>query len=159
MTLFECLKQALKSVFKFDASNYLKITIARDEINIAKTPERTTPTQRLSQYSIPANDVAEIEESNLNGYSALVVTVKASYDPNATAGVKVRWLYSPDGENFDSPEDADNQGNYEELTFSAGATRQRTILIPIFTNNIKIQIINLDSNYSVVVDAWTLLLR
>ena len=89
----------------------------------------------------------------------MLVIVKATYDANATAGVRVRWLYSPDGTNYDSPEDAENQGNYKDLTFAAGATRQRTVLIPILTDNIRVQIVNLDSSYSVSVDVWSLKLR
>jgi len=69
------------------------------------------------------------------------------------------YLYSPDGTNYDSPEDAEDAGNYEDLTFSAGATRQRTILVPIFTDDIRIQIVNLDGSYAVTVSAWTLPMR
>ena len=137
MSLYEAFKQALKSL----------------------KPTRTSPTQDLSAYTIDAGGVAEITKSGLNGYSAIIVTVKATYDANATAGVRVRWLYSPDGSNYDSVEDAEDQGNYEDLTFSAGATRQRTVLIPILCDNVKIQIVNLDTSYAVTVDAWTLLMR
>jgi len=216
MSLYESYKQALRAIFRFDNNNNLKITIAGDEVNIAKEdtvsaikaqtdklqfdtnnflrialasdevnlakestlssmlsqldiklselrdalkPARTSPTQDLSAHTIEAGSTAEITKSGLNGYSAIVAIVKATYDPSATAGVRVRWLYSPDGSNFDSPEDAENQGNYEDLTFSAGATRQRTILIPILCDNVKIQIVNLDTSYAVTVDAWTLLMR
>ena len=133
----------------------IKLSALRDALK----PARTAPTQELSAYSIAAGGVAEIVKTGLNGYSAIVVTVRATYDANATAGVRVRWLYSPDGQNFDSPEDAEAQGNYEDLTFSAGATRQRTILIPILADNVKIQVVNLDTAYAVTVDVWTLLLR
>jgi len=122
-------------------------------------PTRIAPTQDLSAVSIAAEGVQNIDKSGLNGYSALVVIVKATYDPSATKGVRVRWLYSPDGTNFDSPEDAEDQGNYKDLTFEAGATRQRTVLIPILTDNIRVQIVNLDSSYSVSVDVWSLKLR
>jgi len=125
----------------------------------ALRPVRTTPTQDLAGVEIEGGGVQEIDKSGLNGYSGLVVTVKATYDPSATAGVRVRWLYSPDGTNYDSPEDAEDQRNYEDLTFSAGATRQRTVLIPILTDNIRVQIVNLDSSYSVSVDVWSLKMR
>ena len=122
-------------------------------------PKRTAPIQDLSAVSIAGSGVQNIDKSGLNGYSALLVIVKATYDANATAGVRVRWLYSPDGTNYDSPEDAEDQGNYEDLTFSAGATRQRTVLIPVLTDNIRVQIVNLDSNYAVSIDVWSLKLR
>jgi len=122
-------------------------------------PRRTKPVKKLSGASIAGGGVAEIDFSDLEGYSAIIIAFKATYDPSATAGVRVRWLYSPDGTNYDSPEDAEDQGNYENLTFSAGATRQRTILIPILAPNVKVQIVNLDSAYAVTVDAWGWLLR
>lgn len=118
-------------------------------------PIRAKPTRELSEVSIVGGGVRNIDKSGLDGYSALMVIVRAKYDASATAGVRVRWLYSPDGTNFDSPEDAEDQGNYEDLTFSAGKTRQRTVLVPIFTDNIRVQIVNLDSSYAVTVDAWT----
>lgn len=125
----------------------------------ALKPTRATPTKVLSAQSIPASDKAEFVISNGDGYSAVVVTVKAAYGASATAGVRVRWLYSPDGTNFDSVEDAEAEGNYVDLSFVAGATRQRTILIPIFADNVKVQIVNLDATYSVTVDVWSSLLR
>ena len=121
----------------------------------ALKPDRSAPTRDLSAYSLAGGATKNIDKSGLSGWSALVVTVRATYDSNATAGVRVRWLYSPDGTNYDSPEDAEEQGNYEDLSFEAGKTRQRTILIPIYTDNIRVQIVNLDSSYAVTVDAWT----
>jgi len=123
------------------------------------TPTRATPEQILSSQSIAAGETAEFTINDTDGYSAIVVTVKATYDASATAGVRVRWLYSPDGTNFDTVEDAEAQGNYEDLSFAAGGTRQRTILIPIFSPYVKVQVVNLDTSYAVTVDAWSTLMR
>lgn len=122
-------------------------------------PARSAPTQDLSSHTIAGGGAAEIVKTDLDGWSALIVTVRATYDAAATAGVRVRWLYSPDGANYDSPEDAEAQGSYEDLTFSAGVTRQRTVLAPILQPYVKVQIVNLDTTQSVTVDAWTTLLR
>ena len=162
-TLEELIKSALSGasgdrsikVILIDSSGNVVSDITLSEHKDALKPTRATPTQDLSSQSITAGGVQDIDKSGLDGYSALVVIVKATYNGSATQGVRVRWLYSPDGTNYDSPEDAENAGNYEDLTFSAGATRQRTILIPIFTDNIRVQIVNLDSSYSVTVDVWT----
>jgi len=135
------------------------IDVALSSLRDALKPTRATPTKDLDAVSIAAGGTEEITKSGLNGYSALIVIVRATYDASASAGVRVRWLYSPDGTNYDSPEDAEDQGNYEDLTFSAGATRQRTVLIPILTDPIRIQIVNKDTSYSVVVDAWSVKLR
>ena len=142
-----------------DFAKLQNLDVKLSEHRDALKPSRSAPVQELSGQSIAASGVAEITKTNLDGWSAIVVTVKATYDANATAGVRVRWLYSADGVNFDSPEDAEDQGNYEDLTFSAGATRQRTIVVPIFQPHVKIQIVNLDTDYAVTVDVWTTLMR
>ena len=87
-------------------------------------------------------------------YPAGIVTVSATYDSSATSGVRIRWLYSPDNSLYDSPEDAEDEGNYKDLTFSAGETRTRTIIIPYLQPYVKVQIVNLDSSYSVTVDCY-----
>jgi len=120
--------------------------------------ERTEPERVLSAQTIDAASLAEFTVSG-EGYSAVVVTVRATYDASATAGVRVRWLYSPDNSNFDSPEDAEDAGNYADLTFSAGATRQRTVLIPLLQKYTKVQIVNQDADYAVTVSAWKVLIR
>ena len=120
--------------------------------------ERTEPERVLSAQTIDAASLAEFTVSG-EGYSAVVVTVRATYDASATSGVRVRWLYSPDNSNFDSPEDAEDAGNYADLTFSAGATRQRTVLIPLLQKYTKVQIVNQDADYAVTVSAWKVLIR
>lgn len=129
------------------------------EIVSSYLPVRSTTIQDLSTMSIDASGIQNVDKSGLEGYSAIIVTVKATYNSAATAGVRIRWLYSPDGTNYDSTEDAEDQGNYEDLTFSAGATRQRTVLIPALTDYVRIQIVNLDTSVSVMVDVWSLLFK
>ena len=156
ITIADLLYQAQAKI-TYAVYNTLKISLL--EHRDALKPDRSTPTQELSSHELSASGVAEIIKSNLSGWSTIVVTVRATYNANATNGVRVRWLFSPDGTNYDSVEDAEAEGNYVDLTFSAGETRQRTILLPILTPYVKIQIVNLDSSYSVVVDVWTILMR
>ena len=120
--------------------------------------ERTEPERVLSAQTIDAASLAEFTVSG-EGYSAVIVTVRATYDASATSGVRVRWLYSSDNTNFDSSADAEDAGNYADLTFSAGATRQRTVLIPILQKYTKVQIVNQDASKAVVVDVWKALMR
>jgi len=120
--------------------------------------ERTEPERVLSAQTIDAASASEFVVRG-EGYSAVIVTVRATYDASATSGVRVRWLYSPDNTNFDSPEDAEDAGNYTDLTFSAGATRQRTVLIPLLQKYTKVQIVNQDASKAVVIDAWKVLMR
>jgi len=142
-----------------DSAGNVISDISLSALRDALKPTRTAPEQVLSNQSISAGDKAEFTVSDTDGYSAIAVTIRASYDSSATKGIRVRWLYSPDGTNFDSEEDAEDQGNYEDLTFSAGETRQRTVLIPIFQPHVKVQVVNLDSSYPVTVDVWKTLLR
>ena len=136
----------------------------RDQLLVLKDalkPTRTAPIQELSSKSIIGGGTAEfvVVNTETDGFSALAVTVKATYDASATAGVRVRWLYSPDGINFDSIEDAEASGNYEDLSFDAGATRIKTILVPIFMPYVKVQVVNLDISARATVDAWRTLMR
>jgi len=140
---------------------FSELDLSLTELRDALKPTRTTPVQELSSQSIIGGGTAEftVDNTETEGFSALVVTVKATYDASATAGVRVRWLYSPDGSNFDSVEDAEDASNYEDLSFTVGATRQRTVLIPLLQPYVKVQVVNLDSSYAVTVDAWRTLLR
>ena len=120
--------------------------------------ERTEPERVLSAQTIDAASASEFVVRG-EGYSAVVVTVRATYDASATSGVRVRWLYSPDNTNFDSVEDAEDAGYYKDLTFAAGETRQRTVTIPLLQKYTKVQIVNLDGSASVTVDVWKTLMR
>jgi len=122
-------------------------------------PTRSTPVQVLSGETISPSDAAEFTVSDTDGYSAVVVTVKATYDASATAGIRVRWLYSPNGSDYDSEDAAEAEGQYKDLTFDSNSTKIETVLIPIFQPYVKIQIVNKDTSYSVTVDAWKTLLR
>ena len=141
------------------SSDFANLDIAFSSLRDALKPVRTAPIQVLSAKSIAANSTENIDESGLDGYSAIILIVKATYDASATAGVRVRWLYSPNGSNFDSTEDAEDAGDYEDMTFSAGATRQRTFLVPVFTDDLRVQIVNQDASKAVTVDAWKILLH
>ena len=122
-------------------------------------PIRSNPEPVLSSETIDANDLSEFTVSDSDGYSAVVVTVKAAYHASATQGVRVRWLYSPNGSDFDSEDAAEAEGQYNDITFTAGATKVETVLIPLFQPYVKVQIVNKDTSYSVTVDAWKTLLR
>jgi hypothetical protein len=135
------------------------ITVFPTSASEALKPSRSAPTQDLSNYSLAGGATVNIDKSGLDGWSAIALILSIAYNASAATGIRVRWLYSPDGTNFDSPEEADSQGNYYEPTFSAGATRQTTILVPIFTPNVRITTTNKDSTYAHTLNVWTLLMR
>jgi len=120
---------------------------------------RGTPSKDLDSYTLDPGATAEIVKGDLDGWAGLTVTVRATYSADASNGVRVRWMFSPDGTNFDTPEDAEAEGNYVDLTFSPGATRQRTVMISIVAPHVKIHVVNLDPSYSVTVSAWTIPVR
>ena len=129
-----------------------------DAINGLK-PARKLIDYTVKQQTIAPNSYIEFAKRAEDGWGALVIVVKVAYSANASAGVKIRWLYSPDGSNFDSPEEADNQGNYYGMTYGAGVVRQTTVVVPLLTPFVKIQIFNQDASNSVVVDVWTVEVR
>jgi len=127
--------------------------------SIKTTPEvivnsdKSRPIKVFDSQSLSPSEIAQY--TAISGhYSAGIVTVSATYDSSATSGVRIRWLYSPNGSLFDSPEDAINEGNYKDLTFSAGETRTRTIIIPFLQPYVRVQIVNLDSSCSVTIDCY-----
>jgi len=129
-----------------------------DAINGLK-PARKLIDYTVKQQTIAPGSAIEFMMRAVDGWGAVVVVVKVAYPANASAGVKIRWLYSPDGSNFDSIEEADNQGNYYNMTYGAGAVRQTTVVVPLLTPFVKIQIFNQDASNPVVVDVWTVEVR
>jgi len=123
------------------------------------TPSRSTATLDLSNYSLAGGGSVNVVKNAGSGWSALVATIRVTYTSAATAGVRVVWLYSPDGTNFDTIDDAVAQGNYYDLSFAAGATSQATVLIPLLTPYVQILIINKDSTNAATVSLWTLFIR
>ncbi|MEM0096135.1 MAG: hypothetical protein QW660_05820 [Candidatus Bathyarchaeia archaeon] len=122
-------------------------------------PVREETAKVFDSKSIAGNSIEEFTIMSTSKHSALLITARASYDVNATAGVRIRWLYSQDGVSFDSSEDAEEAGNYADLTFAAGATRQGTTLIPLFTPYVKVQLVNKDTDHPVTVTVWRTMLR
>ena len=122
-------------------------------------PVREGTAKVFDSKSIAGNSLEEFEITSRDKHSALLITAKASYNVNASAGVRIRWLYSQDGASFDSPEDAEEAGNYGDLTFAAGSTRQGTTLIPLFTPYVKVQVVNKDADHPVTVTVWKTMLR
>jgi hypothetical protein len=143
-----------------ELSSYVKnLDIALSALRDALKPARSPVIQDLSNYSLVGGGSVSINKTGLDGWSALVAIVRVSYNASATAGVRVRWLYSPDGTNYDSVEEADAQGNYYDPTFVAGATRQVTLLVPILTPYVRVGIYNKDATYTQTLNVWTLTMR
>jgi len=109
----------------------------------------------LSDALIGAGKTESVDVGPIMDRSGFLLTVKASYHTAATKGVRVRFLFSPDGANYDTPEDADAEGNYMEPTFAAGAVRQKSVIVAYASPYVKLSVTNLDAIYPVVVSLWT----
>jgi hypothetical protein len=137
--------------------------IPLDDLKIALrsevAPIREETVKVLDGEVVDPGGMAEFTVESFSRHSAVVVSVRASYHESATAGVRVRWLYSADNLSFDSVEDAELAGNYEDLSFAAGEVRQRTVLIPLFKPYVKIQIVNRDTSYPATISCWKTMLR
>jgi len=123
-------------------------------------------TQELSSYSLAAGGSVDKDIGSITDRTAIIVTVKASFNASATAGVRLYWLYSPDGTNFDDETSAEAEGNYADIGYDkdknfvgAGKTMQKTVIIPYVTPYIRLRLKNLDSSYAVTVDMWRTLLK
>jgi hypothetical protein len=110
--------------------------------------------KELDNVTVAAGGSVDVDVATDGLYSGMLVTCRAKYDPAATAGVRVRCLYGFDGVNFDTPEDADAEGNYFEPSFSAGATRQRSVIFPLLTPYVRIRVTNLDTARPVTISLW-----
>ena len=144
---------------RLDISLSSRLDISLSSLRDSLKPDRSSPSRDLSSETIASGSTTEVIKSGLGGYSAIICSVRPTYDASATAGVRVRWLYSPDGTNYDTTDGAENEGYYQDLTFTAGTTVQETVIIPVLAPYTKIQIVNLDSSVSVTVDEWSWLLR
>jgi len=111
--------------------------------------------QRLAAASVAPGPPTNIDIGPVANRTGMLVILRCTYDALATAGVRLRYLYSPNGTDFDSPEDADAEGNYFEPTFAAGAARQRSVVIPFLSPYVRLAVTNLDGTYAVTCDLWT----
>jgi len=103
----------------------------------------TDPTNHLSNYTLPGGGSVTIDV-DLAQYYMVAVVVDVTYGASATAGIRVRMLYSDNQYNYDSPEEADNMGRYYDLTFAPGANRRATITFPVLALWGRVMISNKD---------------
>jgi len=123
----------------FDANNFLKVATQADKVT----------QQPLSAVSIAAASTQNADIVVPTGRSGIAVTLKATYDVSATAGVRLDALYSPDGTNYDT----DTDDTYAH-PFTAGTIKQKTYIIPAIHPYVRLVIENLDASYAVTTDLW-----
>jgi len=105
--------------------------------------------KELDQYSLGAGLSVNVDVDVPEGRCGSIVTLKATYDPTSTKGVRLEVYTSPDGVNWDTDTD-----EIYDLPFEAGATRQKPFIVPALHPNIRFTVINLDPTYAVTISLW-----
>ena len=112
------------------------------------------PRQRVINVSSISAGGSVSADVDCRYFKALALTIRVTYNSSATKGVRVYLLASQDGSNFDS-ESTDDAFAYFEPSFSAGATRQKTVNIDALPRYIRVLVRNLDSSYATgAVEVW-----
>lgn len=107
--------------------------------SLAKIIEDKTVTAIVDVLTIAggATETSDVIDLGLSGYLAL--TIRVTYDGGATAGVRCDVFTSPDNTNWDTD-------TYAEFSpaFTAGATKQKTVLVDPTARYIRVNVVNLD---------------
>lgn len=141
-------------IYLIDIRNLIDtlITVIRDEVEPFKSEFM------VHDAEIYPGDQTGFIRTDLYNWDALIITIRAYYEPDATKGVRVRWRYSQNNEDFDTDE-VEQFGYYKDIPFKAGSEVQVTFPIPALTNYVWVDIINLDESVPVYVKVWSSLAR
>jgi len=113
----------------------------------------------VSNGNIDPSSYTDVVIDVPNTYSGMLLIVRATFDSGATSFMRVIYMYSADGLNYDSEDEAISAGNYFEFG-AAGETRQRSEIIPAIAPYIKIRLRNLDSVYNITnINVWRVFIR
>ena len=132
-----------------DSSGNLKVNISAQDVKPLEIGLHKSTEQKLSSYSLAAGGSVNIDLTIPPGKSAFALIVKATYDASASAGIRIKIYWSPDGSNYDTDTD-----EVYDHPFEAGKTKQKTYIIHAVTPYVRVVIENLDSNYAVTLDTW-----
>ena len=105
---------------------------------------------RLNNASISGGGSQDIDIDVPEWATGCAVTVRATYDASANAGVKFEVYSSPDGISWDT-----NTDDEFTLPFIAGETVQKTEIVAVGPPNVRIRVTNLDSTHTATVSLWT----
>jgi len=105
--------------------------------------------QELSAESILGGGSKDVDIEIPTKRAGVAFTLKATYDPAATAGVRISIFYSQDGVNWDTDTD-----DIYDHPFGAGTSKQKTYILAAVPTYVRIRIENLDATYAVTIDLW-----
>ena len=133
-----------------DSSNRVVVNVGAQDLKPLEIGVHKSTEQKLSNYSLSAGGSVNVDLTIPAGKSAFALTIRASYDANATAGIEFYIYWSPDGSNWDT----DTDEVYTDFPFAAGATKQKTYIIHAVTPYVRVVIKNKDANYAVTLNVW-----
>ena len=122
-------------------------------VDVSLVPEKDV-TVHLSSAVVGGSSSETVTIGPQKERTSILAILRCTYHPSAAAGVRLYWLYSADGTNYDTIADAEEARNYVDPTFSAGGTRQRSEVIPFLSPYVRLVVSNLDAN-PVTVSLWT----
>ena len=88
-----------------DEAGNIKINVAAQDLKPIEIGTHKVIEQKLSGYSLGAGSSTNIDIEVPSGKTAIALIVKATYDANASAGIKIYVYWSPDGTNYDTDTD------------------------------------------------------
>ena len=145
------------------AQNAIYSLVGADNVRVAikeeLAPRRYSPMKILDNVTIAAGSYKDIDITPIDGYSAIALTVRVTFLGSATANTRIYWLYSPDGTNYDTIDEATDEGNYVDVIAGANATKQRTVIVPVITRYLRIRVENQDASVSINANVWITYLR
>jgi len=106
--------------------------------------------------SLAASAEQIVGDITLYRMQTFAVAVRATYDAAATAGVRLKFYFSPDGKNYDTVAYA-----YFDIDLTAGSTVQETKLVDApEKGNLRVAIENIDAvKAATVVTAWVSIVK
>jgi len=101
--------------------------------------------------SLAASAEGIVGDVTLYRLETLAVTVRVTYDDSATAGVRLKLYFSPDGDNYDTVAYA-----YFDIDLAAGETIQETKLVDSpEKGHLRVAVENLDESCAATaISAW-----
>ena len=153
-----------------------RIAIAEDLAGLAKDstvagivpglrPARSEAWKPLDGVVVEPRSYASFDIKVPDGWSHVTVVVRVKrevppVEPERRVA-RIVWLYSPDGENYDSVDEAERRGNYYDIVIPLPNEKERqiTLVIPAATPHIKVMVINANPEVKIRVDAWYLYTR
>ena len=131
----------------------------REAIREELAPHRYSPIKIVNNETISASSYKDVDIVPIDGYSAIGLTIQVTFLGSATGNTRVYYLYSPDGVNYDTTDEAENEGNYVDILAGENVTKQITIIVPIVTRFLRIRILNQDTSVNITCNAWITYMR